>query len=198
MNAPAVPNLYDRIETFVLQKGRRGVTPWLRERFAGIDPRFPIDHRFGEEPYILVAEFLKEVGQDSEAAVLIGESLRALLEEASARGLNDRAILRQIFILAQVVTVPACKGWLEEALASGRSDPGSHVKVLGESVFKELLRACRESLSVVLDPSDFEGYSEYRAVMNANAQTSLGFPRTAFGESSRSPDAIDPDTWGRN
>ena len=99
-----------------VKAGRAWTVDWLRSRLSGLDPYFPVDHRFGEDAAAGLGTLLRDIGTGHPASALFSVGVRQLLEELS-QALPDYPVYGdQLIRLLQLTYLPAAHAWLKEQL----------------------------------------------------------------------------------
>jgi len=128
------------------QAGLRWVTAWLKSRFQGSDPYFPIDRRYGEDPEALIVSILQDAGLAHPATDLIARALLEMLDEARAKAPEVPAYFEPAVRVCQRVRLPHTGDWFEEslkALAENPSEEEAHWsrKLIAEILFAATVQA---------------------------------------------------------
>jgi hypothetical protein len=92
------------------------LTGWMRERFSGRDPWFPLDRRSDEDPETLIVGLLRDLGSGHPLVPLLGRVARRLLDEAAATAPALPPYLRPLLRLCQQTALPATAAWFAAEL----------------------------------------------------------------------------------
>lgn len=139
--------------------GDRWLTGWLRDRLSGIDPWFPIDARYDEDPEALVIDVVRREGPDHPASVAISRTARTLLDEARAAAPELPRFFPSLLHLCRRVRLHVTASWFLEELAATARDPAAAERRWGSvDRVKEILFAGLEQAPGRLGPPAKESW----------------------------------------
>jgi hypothetical protein len=89
---------------------------WLRERFSGRDPWFPLDRRSDEDPETLIVGLLRDLGSGHPLVPLVGRAARRLLDEAKAASPSPPPWFSPLLRLCQQTGLAPTGAWFTAEL----------------------------------------------------------------------------------
>lgn len=96
---------------------------WLRERFSGRDPWFPLDRRSDEDPETLIVGLLRDLGSGHPLVPRMGRAARRLLDEAKAAAPSPPPWFRPLLRLCQQTALPPTGSWFTAELETLAEQP---------------------------------------------------------------------------
>ncbi|HEX4961748.1 MAG TPA: hypothetical protein VF173_12970 [Thermoanaerobaculia bacterium] len=152
--------------------GQPWVTTWLKGRFSGDDPYFPLDKRGGEAPSSLIVEILEDAGTAHRSTGLIGEGILDLLDEARQRAPEIPPYLKPALQVCQRASLPGTSTWFTEELQDLAAAPESVEERWGTQLVKEILHgAIRQSPGLGRAAS----YASWRMILNVPRYATLAW-----------------------